>query len=232
MSMKRCKQCAICREFFAKEGATLDYSAQFLTEKTGSSIRILYEDDYFIVIPSLGPVSRCHLLVLPKKHVCSFALLEPEWIEMAEILIGKIVHTVEKEYGNIIVFEHGALSEEMEGSASCTHAHMHIVSCKYSILPFLKEDGLHLRSVTRLAEIREQKMREKPYFYYCEEAEGAFIMDDIIRTSQYMRIKIADILGTPEKGNWKENAGIEDMADMFLRMKGIFPNSEGKGTGK
>lgn len=220
--MKHFEQCAICREFFAKEKEALDYSARSLSEITGSGTRILYEDDYFIVIPSLGPVSHCHLLILPKKHVCSFALLEPEWIEMAEMLIGKIVHAAEKVFGKMIVFEHGVLSEEMEGSASCTHAHMHIVSCKYSILPFLKEDGLHLRNVARLAEIQEQRMRGKPYFYYCEEAGRAFIMDDIIRTSQYMRIKIADILGVPEKGNWKENAGIEDMADMFLQIRDVF----------
>lgn len=44
-------------------------------------------------------------------------------------------------------------------------------------------------------------------------------MDDTIQKSQYMRILIADALASPEKGDWKNNFGIEEMCTMFAELR-------------
>ena len=75
-----------------------------------------------------------------------------------------------------------------------------------------------MRKINRLSELREQVKRKKPYLYYSETNEQAFVMDDTIQTSQYMRILIANKLGCGEKGDWKSNFGVSDIKRMILEM--------------
>lgn len=228
MNQSKKNECIICSEFFYGEADKV-YLTE-LYEYCGIKNRVLYEDEQFIVIPSLGPVSDCHLLVIPKCHVTSFAMLDAESFNNAEKIITKISHIVRTKFGNCIVFEHGTLNDEMKSSASCNHAHMHIVSCNQSILPMLKRDGLQLRRITQMSQIAEQKERGKPYFYYCENNDFAYLMDDTIQKSQYMRILISDVLGTPERGDWKKNYGISEMGAMFFDMKSMLETIHLKGS--
>ncbi len=212
--------CSICSEFFAGEVDKM-YSKELqqVHDSCGRTSRILYENDNYMVIPTLGPVAECHLLLLPKQHVSSFALLSKEQLKEAECLIQKICNIVNKKYGNSIVFEHGTLDRSIQASASCNHAHMHIVSCNRSLIPFLINDGLQLRKLEGLDELCEQQNRRLPYFYYCENNLEAYIMDDIIRMSQYMRILVARVLNSPQKGNWKENLGLSEVITMIIQIE-------------
>ena len=220
MSQTQFEQCSICNELNKKIIDNLYFlQMKEIYEECNVKSRILYEDEHFYVIPTLGPISECHLLIIPKVHVCSFALLSDKQLIKADELIKKVRNVVNKVYGCSIVFEHGTLNEKMQSSASCNHAHMHVVSCDKSIIPFLKKDGLQLRRVERINEIKEQKKRGVPYFYYCENALDSFIMDDIIQKSQYMRILVANILKTPKKGNWKTNFGSSEIVAMIIKMK-------------
>ncbi|MBR4082862.1 MAG: HIT domain-containing protein [Lachnospiraceae bacterium] len=227
MSGKQFEQCSICNEFNKKKIDDL-YSLQMkeIYEACNVKSRILYEDELFWVIPSLGPVSECHLLILPKAHTYSFALLSEEQLIKAERLIKRICNIVNKVYGSSVVFEHGTLNEKMHSSASCNHAHMHVVSCDKSIIPFLEKDGLQLRRVGKLSELKEQLKRGAPYFYYSDNTLDSFIMDDTIQESQYMRILMANVLQAPEKGNWKTNFGCTEIVAMIHKMKKEFNEAQ------
>lgn len=212
------KQCSICDELRNNRAGLFYSNLRDEFNKLGIKSRILYENSQFAVIPSLGAVSACHLLVLPKQHISSFALLDNELLNSADIIILKVSEIIRKKYGGCLVFEHGTLNDEMLSSASCNHAHMHLVSCSQSIISSMKNDGLVMRKINRLSELREQVKRKKPYLYYSETNEQAFVMDDTIQTSQYMRILIANKLGCGEKGDWKSNFGVSDIKRMILEM--------------
>lgn len=221
MNINIVNKCSICDEILNGDQAGLYYlyAKSFLNNVES---RILYENEKFIVMPSLGPVAECHLLVLPKKHICSYAVWNQESLCEAEELIRKISDIVRKRYGSSIVFEHGTLGEDMQGSASCVHAHMHIVSCSKSLYPYFKKDKLELRKIGRLSELIDQKQRRCPYFFYQENEATAYVMDDMIQKSQYIRFLIADILEKPDCGDWKKNPGILEVNKMILEMKKDF----------
>jgi len=221
MNTDMVNQCSICDEIRNGNQAGLYYlyAKSFLNNIES---RILYENEKFIVMPSLGPVAECHLLVFPKKHICSYAVLDQKSLYEAEKLIKRVSDIVRKKYGSSIVFEHGTLEENMQSSASCIHAHMHIVSCPRSLSPFFKRDKLELRKISELKEIADQKQRKRPYFFYQENGDALYMMDDVIQKSQYIRFLIADILGRPECGDWKKNPGVLEVKKMILEMKKEF----------
>jgi len=223
MNINMVNKCSICDEIFNGDQAGLYYlyAKPFLNNIES---RILYENEKFIVMPSLGPVAECHLLVFPKKHICSYAVLDWESLYEAEKLIKKISDIVRKKYGSSIVFEHGTLEEDMQSSASCIHAHMHIVSCSKSLYPLFKKDKLELRKIEKLHELTNQKQRRRPYFFYQEKENVAYVMDDVIQKSQYIRLLIAEILGRPECGDWKKNPGVLKVNKMVLEIKEEFQN--------
>lgn len=219
-NMKRMYKCSICSEFSNRNVCELWYPyLKELKYKYDIDNRILCEGKMFAIIPSLGPVSSCHLLVVPKRHVCSYAMMSKKELDEAERLIVQLIKYVEKKYGNCMVFEHGTLAEDMKSSASCNHAHMHIVACEQSIISYLKKDGLILRPIERLSDIRLQERREKAYFYYKESETSAYIMDDIVQKSQYMRMLFLKVQGKTEQWDWKKNYKIEIVNRMILEMK-------------
>lgn len=220
MNVTPIKSCSICDELHNNESGLFYSNLRDKFRKMGIKSRILYEDSQFVVMPSLGAISACHLLILPKQHVSSFALLDDDLLNLAEMVIQKVAEIIREKYGGCVVFEHGTLNDKMLSSASCNHAHMHIVSCSQSIISLMEKDGLVMREINKLSELRDQVKREKPYLYYFETNGQAFVMDDIIQTSQYMRILIANELGRREKGDWKSNFGISEVKQMILEMGG------------
>lgn len=212
------EKCSICVEFQepAKAYKVFPYLREW-SEKYGIDSRILYEDKDFVIIPSLGPVSECHLLVLPRLHVCSYALLDSEMLGKAERIINAVASIIHNIYGGCVIFEHGTLNANSECSASCNHAHMHIVACSKSIIPCLTADGMQMHRISDLSEVRNQK--KENYFYYQDFGSSPLIMDDTVCRSQYLRILLSNIMGCPEKGDWKQRNGIDEMYDTFKKMK-------------
>lgn len=212
------EQCAICDELLDERTAGLYHE---YARKNGSvpESRILYRNAKFAVMPSLGPLAECHLLVVPIQHVCSYSALDEKELCIAEEIIDNVAGFVRKKFGSSLIFEHGTMEAGMKGSASCVHAHMHIVSCPESICGPLIKDNLEMRRITKLSELKEQIKRKKPYFYYREGTGEAYLMDDTIQKSQYLRILIANILGNPQKGDWKKNHGIDELERMMKKIK-------------
>lgn len=213
------ESCTICEELSGRKNTGLYYEwAKQAGYAAGS--RILYEDRLFVVMPSLGPIAECHLLIVPKQHVCSYAVLEEEALHLAEKLIEKAVGYVRKKYGGCIVFEHGTTDEKIQSSASCTHAHMHIVSSSESILTQLMREKLEMKSIEKLTDLREEKVGYKTaYFYYREGMREAYLIKDTVHKSQYLRILLANAIGKPQRGDWKKNPGICAVEKMLKEIR-------------
>lgn len=216
------EECSICDEIHLKKGRRDCIYLSQMEQNYHIDNRILYDDGDFVVMPSLGPLSDCHLLMFPKKHIYSYALLDTALLKKAEIYINKIVKYVEEKYGKCMVFEHGVLDNGMKGSASCNHAHMHIISCSAVLFDIFEKEGFQLRKIKTLEELKMQKVRGVPYFYYMDYTGNSYIMDDIVQQSQYIRLLIAEVLHRPEIGNWKKNWGLAGVNRMVRDMREDF----------
>lgn len=88
---------------------------------------VIYEDDEFISIRDIHPLSPVHLLVIPRRHISSINDLEPNDLSLA----GKLLLTARKialatpgtEKGYRLVINTGR-----GGGQSIFHLHLHILA--------------------------------------------------------------------------------------------------------
>ena len=87
----------------------------------------VYEDDEIIAFNDINPLTKIHILVIPKKHIASLAHMEKE----DEMLIGKIYGVINK-----IAEEQGFKEQGYRIVANCgkdagqevMHLHFHILA--------------------------------------------------------------------------------------------------------
>ncbi len=90
---------------------------------------MLFETENFKVIPDKFPISPNHIIILPKKHINTFA----EFNEVQAEEVGKILDFLQlkTESKSFIMFEHGtSKSEELNTDPSIKsifHAHLHFI---------------------------------------------------------------------------------------------------------
>ena len=95
----------------------------------------IYEDDDFRVILDLGPATKGHALVLPKKHYADLFEI-PDDVLAGAVQTGKIVASMLKDKlgcdGVNLVQNNGAAAGQ-----TVMHFHLHII-------PRYKDDGQHI----------------------------------------------------------------------------------------
>ncbi|PPD55408.1 MAG: hypothetical protein CTY12_01130 [Methylotenera sp.] len=90
-----------------------------------SADRILFEDEDYFAISSIGGFIPGWALVFPKTHMLNLSkeYTNPFFLKFAS----HVNQTITKEYGSCVVFEHGSTTENSATSCGVNHAHMHIV---------------------------------------------------------------------------------------------------------
>ena len=90
---------------------------------------ILFETDCFKIIPDKFPISQNHIIILPKKHINTFA----EFGSKEEEEVGDILNYLQEttKAKNFIMFEHGtSKTQELDTPPeikSIFHAHLHFI---------------------------------------------------------------------------------------------------------
>lgn len=198
-----------CRDFFSQH--ILPYYKKYNLET-----RIIHLNKNFYIMPSVGPISNCHLLLCPTKHVNSFAQLDNCSLNEGFILLNKILNFVKSEFGCAIAFEHGSNTNGV-GSSSCDHAHIHILALKIPLKSLLISKGFHLKKVYDIKEIKSFYNMHMPYFLIITNNGEIYTTEDIVHQSQFLRILCANETGK-ENGLWQDDLGIEQMADTSLKL--------------
>lgn len=83
---------------------------------------VIYEGEFFYVIPSVGPIAQNHILVVTYEHVTSlseFLVKYSNSIEELVDIIGKIYILADN--AKTLLFEHGRTAQ------SVNHTHLHII---------------------------------------------------------------------------------------------------------
>src|SRR3989442_10265909 len=87
----------------------------------------LYESSGFVVIPSLGSLVKGWLLIVPKRHVISAAMLDEEAVAELGFITQRVAEILASHYGSAIVFEHGPSCVSREAGCGVDHAHVHML---------------------------------------------------------------------------------------------------------
>ena len=163
---------------------------------------ILYEDDQFYVMPSLGAFREGYLLLLSREHrecVADVANQQFEWVKEG------IADTLDNVYGNYCFFEHGRVGNCYQKSKDriCFHAHLHCLPLPDEFVDAVAEDfeAIEIDDISNLSDIRDSH----PHYLYVETSSKnvLFPVEEHIER-QYLRKKACETLDIPtEYADWQ-----------------------------
>lgn len=93
-----------------------------------SGVNVLFEDDNFLVLPSIGAINESHVLLVPTSHFASIGSMPNRFHKDLE-KVKSAVRTLNRLRKNrdIMFFEHGT-GLHYDCSGSCiSHAHLHAI---------------------------------------------------------------------------------------------------------
>lgn len=167
---------------------------------------ILYESQNFIVIPGEGAFFDGYTMIVPKKHIMSFAALsEDEYIEFLQVL-NDMRFILQSVYGKkVFAFE---CSSGKNGGGkhetSIVHAHFHLAPIDMPVLREIHKSGLYPAQIEPMDVVKTYE--EYPYMLYIDQDDNWYITSDpkTYFPRQHPRQVIADYMGL-EKGkyNWR-----------------------------
>lgn len=109
--------------------------------------RVVWRNQSFAIIPSIGQIVPGYLLLVPFQHVCSFGELDVENRKVAEDLIKSLWNLLALSFAEPVVFEHGNRPSAEEGGCGITHAHIHFVPVPSRLKRLPSMEGLQWDSL-------------------------------------------------------------------------------------
>lgn len=160
--------------------------------------RLILESSGFAVIPTKGQILEGYTLIVPKRHTICFGDFSEQEMDEAAMLMERVRNATIRAYGQApIFFEHGIVGQSVK------HAHMHSVPTDVDLFDRIVADFPDYEKVASLTAMQAVFQREGPYLYY-ENAKGERYVFHIFKWPQYLRLVLADAVGHPERGNWRE----------------------------
>lgn len=206
--MQNCKKCRFCSINTGKYlHGTVDTP-------------IISNEDFF-VIPSIGAIIEGWTLVIPRNHTYSMRNYYTNK-NLCDIT-NKTITALQKNYGQIIAFEHGADGDNSPTSCGTDHAHIHLVPFNGSFSDAIGEEKFTWIPC-RLDEIPHITQRYEYLFYteinpsmdWNKQTGKIHILE--APTSQYFRRIIAKHHGLEEQYDYKSHPFIENATNTSLQM--------------
>jgi hypothetical protein len=159
--------------------------------------RLVVETESFNVIATLGQITNGgYVLIVPKNHVeCAGAMNRAELSDLMS-LMSVVRVLVEKEYGPAIVFEHGIVGQTIP------HA-----PARIDLTEKIKKDfpDSATRILGEAGEIaRLHRKKRAPYLLWESSDGDLYSCWNPPAPRQYLRIAAAELLGVPERADWKK----------------------------
>lgn len=170
--------------------------------------RILYESRSFIVLPGTGAFFNGYLMIVPKRHIMSFAELNQEEFEEFIHVLNDMRFVLESIYKKkVFVFECGTGHDGSgKHKTSIVHAHIHLAPTDMPVLNEVHKSGLYPAQIEPEDLIRDYG--KYPYMLYIDQDDNWYITSDpeTYFPRQHPRQILADYMGL-EKGayNWRIN---------------------------
>ncbi|MBI2450928.1 MAG: HIT domain-containing protein [Parcubacteria group bacterium] len=181
-------------------------------DRTKIGNRLIAENSRWYVAATLGQIIGGYTLVIPKVHIsCMGALTSHRPGSQTEAMLKIAKETcralsLEYRHSNsatpcpVTAFEHGIIGQTIK------HAHLHLLPTAIDLTQKIRADFPEsefeeLQYAARLQELYSK--RPEPYLFWTTPNGKSMVCWNPPAPSQYLRIIIAEILGYPERGNWR-----------------------------
>ena len=165
--------------------------------------QLIAENKDWYLIATLGQITNGgYVLIIPKRHVpCIGAMKEQEIVDI-DNAFHAASNNINIEYGiRPIVFEHGVVGQTIQ------HAHLHLLPAKIRMCGKIYHDfpNSQICFLDSLKLLRcNYDMTERKKYLLWSTPEGLLkVVIDPPAPPQYLRIVAAELLGRPERGNWR-----------------------------
>lgn len=181
------ENCGICLEISGK--GTNEFGDTYC-ELIKSGENVVSESASFLVIPSFGPLNHSHVMLVPKRHVNSFAqLTDLETNEAFKILNLLKSYMLKKTGETLVFFESGAGTTISHSGGCIVHAHIHCVVDS-------KIFDERLRSEIELEPVKKADYSRANinagYVWYLDAQDNSYICNNPMLPSQFLRYIYAE----------------------------------------
>lgn len=192
--------CTFCSEIAGEASPLLD-----LGIAQSRADYILWESDYFVAVPCLGPLTDWYVLLVAKRHTLSSG-----WMgDIERIDLHNAIETVSRllqrrAKAEVTVFEHGSFDFRNKGGACQDHAHIHLVATNRDIeelLAIVRRD-VNLTPVEDwLTAAAVAVQTERASYLAISTVSQSYIAGATGAPSQFFRRSLCEWLGV-EQGGW------------------------------
>ena len=189
--------------------------------------RILCESPEFIALPTVGAIVEGWLLIVPKDHYLCAGAMEPELLVRLDRFVGVVADRVEREYGEVAIFEHGPSCVGEPVGCTVDHAHIHIVPTRHNLVAGARDLAprtLQWRRAAGLDDARDLHLRRLPYLYVEQPRGIVHIATGPGIPSQLFRRVVAQFMGAPERYDWRQ---FPETRNVEATIEKLSRNSEG-----
>lgn len=211
--------CGFCTEINGLDADSNLFNSVISTY-TGLSDRYVYEDDRFVVMPTLGAFVEGYVMIVTKTHYDCVGKMPLEEIIAIDRLLGVIKERIKRIYGTeVICFEHGSVSCANKFGGCLNHAHLHILPCNVSLIEEISEYDLKISKLPSLSMLHDQGGAENPYLFF-EDVDGErYMITGEYIASQFFRKLVANHMGLSESWDWRENLFLDNILNTVRRLK-------------
>jgi diadenosine tetraphosphate (Ap4A) HIT family hydrolase len=188
--------CVFCDEFHGPQTPTTPGSL-------GVPRRDVWRSASFVLFPSLGPLTRGHMLLAPLHHATSFAHLPERTQPELAAAYQAVSDFMRVHFGQVVSFEHGSAPGVSSGGCGIFHAHLHFVPIPSNIERIAPPDARRffwkrLDNVTWLARLHSIASETGSYLYFESQDQERFASGAKQLPSQYMRRWLAQRIGSAQ----------------------------------
>lgn len=182
---------------------------------TGLHNTVLFETQYFVVLPTIGSLVSGWVLIVPKNKYVNFSKITKVEQEDLLSLISTLDNFYKSFYGSYVIFEHGPKIVKSIVGCGVDYAHLHIVPVKIDLKSKAHkyiDSEINWVALDELSQISEI-VRDNEYLFLQDNFQKKYVCVSQFIGSQTFRKVIADELGISDKYDWKKHSFLENIKE-------------------
>src|SRR5215470_5199000 len=206
--------CVLCRMAFDP-----DLSSEPTNE-------LLYSGDFHYVICGLGAWVPGYVLLVTHQHFDNFSRAPDETLPEFKALFADIEQMFLAEFGELTIFEHGAVGDEKKAGGCINHAHVHFIAKRVDLCRELEGQFRSIAIPSDSSSPRHIPPLQTPYLYVKQQDEDArlFLVDRPLAT-QFLRQKVASMIGMQDHWDYRLHPFDENILTAIEMFRGRIGNS-------
>jgi diadenosine tetraphosphate (Ap4A) HIT family hydrolase len=190
---------------------------------TDPANELLYCGQFHYVVCGLGAWTPGYVLLITHQHLHNFSLSPDESQSELNSLVAKIEKLFLMEFGEVTIFEHGAIDDKRRAGGCVNHAHLHFLAKDVNLCGELNEQFRQMEIPSASSSARHLPPLRAPYLYVKERnAKGQLFIVDQPLTTQFLRQKVASKISMHRYWDYKLYPFEENMMKTIGLLRGKF----------